>query len=136
MKSVRKIENVHIFLWLLKDTCWVMDYQKLGVFMILPTICVAFFITWHTRKIITELFHNLAVCCWVCANSVWMIGEFFYDDTTRPYATVFFVTGVIIMTIYYTFLHKKYYQPAVELETAELVKTPSAKKPVSLEPTE
>lgn len=84
-----------------------MDFQILGVCMILPTVLVAFFITWRTRKIIAELFHNLAVCCWVCANSVWMIGEFFYDDTTRPYATVFFVTGVLIMAYYYLFLNAK-----------------------------
>jgi hypothetical protein len=107
VKSVRKIENVHIFLWLLKDSCWVMDFQKLGVFMILPTVIVAFFITWRTRKVITELFHNIAVCCWVCANSVWMIGEFFYDDTSRPYATVFFVSGVLVMAYYYLFLNTK-----------------------------
>src|SRR5687767_10271169 len=105
MKSVRKVENIHIFLWLLKDSCWVMDFQKLGVFMILPTVVVAFLITYRARKIKTDLFHNIAVCCWVLANSVWMIGEFFYDDTTRPYATVFFVSGVLVMSYYYLFLH-------------------------------
>ena len=107
MKSVRKFENLHIFLWLLKDTCWVMDYQMMGIFMILPTLSVAVMITWKTRKIITELFHNLAVCCWILANSVWMIGEFFYDDTSRPYATVFFIMGLLIMSYYYLFLQAK-----------------------------
>lgn len=107
MKSVRRVENVHIFLWLLKDSCWVMDFQTLGVCMIFPTILVAFLITWRMRKVVTELFHNIAVCCWVCANSVWMIGEFYYDDTTRPYATVFFVTGVLVMAYYYLFLNSK-----------------------------
>jgi hypothetical protein len=107
MKSVRKVENIHIFLWLLKDSCWVMDLHLLGVFMIFPTIIVAFFITIKTREDIAELFHNIAVCCWVCANSVWMIGEFYYDDTTRPYATGFFVSGVLVMTYYYAILWPK-----------------------------
>lgn len=107
MQSVRKFENFHIFLWLLKDTCWVMGFQIMGVFMIVPTISMAVFITWKSRKITTELFHNLAVCCWVVANSVWMIGEFFYDDTTRPYVTVFFIIGLLLMAFYYLFLQNK-----------------------------
>lgn len=111
MKSVRKFENLHIFLWLLKDTCWVMDFQTLGVFMIVPTLFVAVMITWKTRVIITELFHNIAVCCWIMANSVWMIGEFFYDDTSRPYATVFFITGLLVMTYYYLFLQRRTIKP-------------------------
>ena len=107
MKSIRKFENLHIFLWLLKDTCWVMDYQMLGIFMIIPTLFVALMITWRMRTIVTELFHNLAVCLWIFANSTWMVGEFFYDDTTRPYATVFFVSGLLVMTYYYLFLQGK-----------------------------
>ena len=107
MQSVRKFENFHIFLWLLKDTCWVMDYQIMGLVMIVPTISMAIFITWQARKITTELFHNLAVCCWVIANSVWMIGEFFYDDTTRPYVSMFFIPGLLLMVFYYLFLQRR-----------------------------
>ncbi|MFD2163178.1 hypothetical protein ACFSJU_12300 [Paradesertivirga mongoliensis] len=132
MKSVRKVENIHIFLWLLKDSCWVMDFQKLGVFMIMPTVLVAFFITYRTRSIKTELFHNIAVCCWVLANSVWMIGEFFYDDTTRPYATAFFVTGVLVMTYYYLFLHFKPVAETADVGVADANMTKSA----ALEPVE
>jgi hypothetical protein len=84
-----------------------MDLQLLGVFMIIPTVSVAFYITVKMRNFSTELFHNIAVCCWVMANSVWMIGEFFYDDTTRPYATVFFVSGVLVMTYYYLIHRRK-----------------------------
>ena len=107
MKSVRKFENLHIFLWLLKDTCWVMELKALGMFMILPTVAIAVMITVKTRKVNTELFHNLAVCCWILANSIWMTGEFFFDDTFRPYATVFFIIGLLIMSYYYLFLQHK-----------------------------
>lgn len=109
-----------------------MDFQKLGVFMILPTVLVAFFITYRTRNIKTELFHNIAVCCWVSANSVWMIGEFFYDDTTRPYATAFFLTGVLVMTYYYLFLHFKPATAALETNADNA----TAHKPSILEPVE
>lgn len=121
MKSVRKFENLHIFLWLLKDTCWVMEIKALGMFMILPTIAVAVMITVKTRKVNTELFHNLAVCCWILANSIWMTGEFFFEDTFRPYATVFFIIGLLIMSYYYLFLQQK----AVELHDEKSLKEES-----------
>jgi len=98
---IRKFENFHILLWLLKDLSWVMDFKILGLIMIVPTIGVAVYITILTRKSSSELFHNLAVVCWICANSVWMIGEFFYDDTTRPAATVFFAAGLLFIIWYY-----------------------------------
>ncbi len=69
--------------------------------MIIPTIAVALHITWISRKNISELLHNTAVSCWICANSIWMIGEFFYDDTFRPFATLFFAAGIIAVAIYY-----------------------------------
>lgn len=99
--NVRKSENFHILLWLLKDLCWVMDFEVMGLIMIVPTIAVAVYITVLARKTYSELLHNLAVVCWICANSVWMIGEFFYRDTTRPIATVFFVTGLLVIAYYY-----------------------------------
>jgi hypothetical protein len=99
--KVRKSENFHILLWLLKDLCWVMDFKVLGLIMIVPTVAVALYITVLTRKSFAELLHNLAVVCWICANSVWMIGEFFFDDTTRQVAVIFFVTGLLLIAYYY-----------------------------------
>lgn len=43
--NIRKFENVHILLWLLKDLCWVMDYKTAGVVMIVPTVGIAVCIT-------------------------------------------------------------------------------------------
>jgi hypothetical protein len=99
---VRKFENFHILLWLLKDLSWVMDFKVLGMIMIVPTVAVAVYITILTRKSVSELFHNLAVVCWICANSVWMAGEFFYNDTTRPIAAIFFVAGLLFIVWYYS----------------------------------
>src|SRR6188768_374715 len=64
-KQIREYENLHILLWLLKDTCWVMLWQIGGLIMIVPTIGVAIHITWLRRKIISDLYHNLAICLWI-----------------------------------------------------------------------
>ncbi len=72
--------------------------------MIVPTIAVAIHITWLRKHILSDLFHNLAVCFWISANSVWMIGEFFFDDQLRTVALFFFISGLITIAIYYLIL--------------------------------
>ncbi|MFA6946690.1 MAG: hypothetical protein WC220_12395 [Pedobacter sp.] len=107
LRSIRKFENLHIACWLLKDTCWVMNMRVLGIIMIFPTLFLAIFITIKFRKVVSEFYHNLAVCLWITANTIWMIGEFFFDDTLRPYAMVFFVSGLVILIVYYAFVYRK-----------------------------
>lgn len=109
LDRIRKFENVHILLWLLKDSCWVMDWREAGMIMIVPTIAMAIYISWLSRSVLKELIHNLAVCSWILANSIWMIGEFFFNDTTRPIAFVFFLIGLGLIAGYYlrTFLLKR-----------------------------
>ncbi|MES3017231.1 MAG: hypothetical protein V4721_05610 [Bacteroidota bacterium] len=84
-----------------------MDMKTLGMVMILPTLFLAFYITYRFRTIPSEFYHNLAVCSWIMANTVWMTGEFYYDDTLRPYATVFFSVGLIVLAIYYLFVRQR-----------------------------
>ncbi len=98
---LRRKENFHIVLWLFKDVCWVLDLKWLGTAMILPTVVMAVHIAWKCRSDRGELLHALAVVCWICANSVWMLGEFFLNDGTRPYATVFFGLGMLCVAWYY-----------------------------------
>lgn len=99
--SIRSNENFHIVLWLLKDLCWVMDLRLAGLVMIVPTIGMAVYIAWRLRHDTGEFLHSLAVVCWILANSIWMIGEFFFDDGTRPLTTVFFATGLLLVLWYY-----------------------------------
>jgi hypothetical protein len=103
-QKVRKSENLHIVLWLLKDLCWVADWKLAGTIMIVPTISVAVYITIIARSSYSELMHNLAVVCWICANSIWMVGEFYFNDGTRPPAMIFFGLGLLIVGYYYTAL--------------------------------
>lgn len=116
MQKLRKFENFHIALWLVKDTFWVMDLHVLGVMMIFPTLTLAVYISWKSKNDVCELLHNIAVCLWICANTTWMVGEFFYDDGFRSYASAFFVAGLAVITYYYIFLSK----PKESIETENL----------------
>ena len=97
----RPIENLHIALWLVKDASWVAGLHVLGVAMIIPTFGVALWMCWKWRKNWSELAHNAAVAMWICANSIWMIGEFFFRDSLRSYSIFFFIIGIAILAIYY-----------------------------------
>lgn len=99
--KIRKLENFHILLWLLKDICWVTLSKGLGVFMIIPTLGLAIYITYRHRQNKTELAHNLSICFWIAANSTWMLGEFYFDDATRNLAILFFIIGLAIILLYY-----------------------------------
>lgn len=105
--SLRASENFHIVLWLFKDICWVMDLKTAGVIMVVPTVAMALHIMWRSRRDTGELLHCIAVVFWIMANSTWMIGEFFYDDGTRPLAIGFFVAGILVVLWYYLVLLPK-----------------------------
>lgn len=99
----RRTENLHIVFWLLKDLCWATLSKTCGVIMIVPTIGAALLITWQTRRIKSELLHNLAVVFWILANGYWMITEFYYpeDDSLRYYTVIPFSIGIVIIAYYY-----------------------------------
>ncbi len=104
----RWIENGHIFLWLLKDSCWAGGWRTGGIFMIFPTIAVALYILWRSRSHRPELFHNLAICIWITANSVWMVSEFYgVDAEYKKYVVMIFATGILLLLAYYIFFFKK-----------------------------
>lgn len=112
--NIRKFENFHILLWLIKDLCWVTQLKIPGMIMVVPTIGVALYITWIARDSVSELFHNLAVVCWISANSVWMIGEFLNNDAPPAYrytAMGFFITGLLFITYYYARFFSKGERP-------------------------
>jgi len=83
-----------------------MTWRLAGMIMIVPTLLVAADITWRNRKNIHELFPNLAVCCWICANATWMTSEFYFYDQYRNYAKIFFGLGFLLVVIYYAFFFK------------------------------
>ncbi len=78
--AYRKMENMHIVFWLVKDICWCIVFRPLGIAMIFPTLIISIVIAWRTRALFSELCHNLAITLWITANSYWMISEFFGFD--------------------------------------------------------
>lgn len=105
----RKMENMHIVFWLMKDISWCMIWKWMGIAMIIPTLSIAIIIAWRTRHVVAELAHNLAIAFWISANSLWMISEFFgFDEniiggfiTGKQLALIPFFSGAAILLYYY-----------------------------------
>ena len=106
---IRKMENMHIAFWLMKDISWCMIWKELGIAMVVPTLSVAIWIAWKNRHIKSELAHNLAVVFWITANAYWMISEFLAFDelivwgkfTGKHLSLIPFSIGVLILAYYY-----------------------------------
>ena len=105
----RKMENLHIVFWLLKDISWCMIWKPLGIAMIFPTLIIAIIIAVRTRQYMSEVCHNLAIVVWIAANSYWMISEFLHFDekvvfgiyTFKHLSLIPFGLGILILVYYY-----------------------------------
>lgn len=104
----RRMENMHIVFWLLKDISWCMVWKVLGIAMIIPTLAIAVMIAWRTREIASERAHNLAILFWISANSFWMVSEFLHFDAHlfwgiegKHLALIPFAIGALILAWYY-----------------------------------
>ncbi len=105
----RRMENMHIIFWLLKDVSWCLIWKVLGMIMIVPTLVISLVIAWRTRQFKSELAHNLAISFWISANSYWMISEFYgFDEVhiwkgmeARHLALLPFGAGIAILAFYY-----------------------------------
>jgi hypothetical protein len=109
--SFRKMENLHIVFWLLKDISWCLVWKPLGIAMIFPTLIIAIIICVRTKHLVSELCHNLAIVFWISANSYWMIAEFFgFDENIvtgtinfKNLAIIPFGIGILILAFYYVY---------------------------------
>ena len=110
-RRFRVAENMHIVFWLFKDMSWAMKFHLLGVVALIPTLLLSLLITWQTRKIRSEFFHNTAVTFWITANGYWMICEFYWEelDYLRYFTAIPFSFGILFVGYYYCweFLAKK-----------------------------
>lgn len=112
--AYRRMENLHIVFWLIKDISWCMIWKPLGILMIFPTLIIAIIIAWRTRQMKSELYHNLAITFWIGANSYWMVSEFLHFDSVIVYgditckhlALIPFVSGILLLAYYYI-VHKR-----------------------------
>lgn len=120
----RRMENMHIIFWLLKDVSWCLIWKVLGIAMIFPTLIISIIIAWRTRQFKSELAHNLAITLWITANSYWMISEFWgFDEViiwrqfeARHLALIPFALGILILAYYYIF-QKRHEETAAQVVT-------------------
>ncbi len=106
---IRKMENLHIVFWLLKDISWCLFFKPLGLAMILPTMIIAIIIALRNKSLVSETCHNIAIVFWITANSYWMVAEFFEFDehvisgwiTFKHLALIPFLLGILTLAYYY-----------------------------------
>lgn len=84
--------------------------KLLGVIMVVPTVAIAAIIVYVSRKT-KDVYLNLAVLCWILANSYWMCIEFFSDEKYRLWAAIPFSLGFVFVGIYYGKLLLKKLRP-------------------------
>lgn len=109
--KIRKSENLHILLWLIKDSCWMMEFKALGTFMVIPTVLMALRITWMSRQI-NEMYINLAVLFWILANGAWMLMEFYDFEQYKLFTAIPFGLGFLSVFYYYFKVYKSPKIPA------------------------
>ena len=99
--KIRKFESMHIVFWLMKDSCWMLEYKLLGTCMIVPTLFLAFYLavkTYGTR----DFYINMSILFWISANSYWMIMEFFFANYMKELAAIPFTLGFVFVALFYT----------------------------------
>ena len=101
MKTIRKLENLHVGFWLLKDASWCQHWIVVGLLAAIPTLGLSIKLAWDSRHDIEELVHASAAVLWILANIVWMTGEFFFDDSIRWAARPFFFSGIALLGAFY-----------------------------------
>ena len=79
----RRMENMHIVFWLVKDISWCMIWKELGIAMFIPTLSIAIIIAWR------EFFGFDEAVVW-------------RDFTGKHMALIPFLIGAIILLLYYT----------------------------------
>ncbi len=99
-ERIKKYESLHIVFWLIKDSCWMLQLKWLGIIMVIPTVSIAAAIVYFSRKS-ADIYLNLAILCWICANSYWMYVEFFTSGEYKLLASFPFAFGFLFVGIFY-----------------------------------
>ena len=107
VERIKKYESLNVVFWLIKDSCWMLQLKWLGIIMVVPTVTIATFIVFISWKT-ADRFINMAILCWIVANSYWMYDEFFTSGQHKLLVSFPFALGFIFIGIfYYQILVKK-----------------------------
>jgi hypothetical protein len=112
LEKIRRYESMHIVFWLMKDSCCMLQLKPLGVCMIFPTVFLALYLVIKTVGT-RDFYLNMAILFWICANSYWMVVEFFFEDAHKNLAAIPFALGFIFVALFYLpSIRKKYANPS------------------------
>lgn len=113
--TVRGCENVHIYLWILKDLSWCMNFVVPGMFFGLCALLWMGVLLYHAIKYKNneEKYFVVATFIWLLANYVWMSGNLLYNsDKYRFTATCLMMVSIIMILYYFFFLkNKEFFTP-------------------------
>lgn len=87
---------------MMEDSKWAIVY-----FLVWGKLNIGNFAKLEYRELVkcaSDLYHNLAITCWILGNGIWMVGEFYFEDTTRFLALPFFLLGLFFIVWYYLFV--------------------------------
>jgi hypothetical protein len=100
MVDLKKWENLHICFWLVKDTCWMLEWKYLGVMMIIPTVSITIY-TLKKSMGDRQFYLNLGIFFWILANSFWMCTEFFELTQYKIFTLIPFCLGFFATTVFF-----------------------------------
>jgi hypothetical protein len=98
---------MHFPLWILKDMAWMLGFGWISLILAIPTIFISIILILYTIGV--ERKQNIALLCWLLANTLWMSDEMF-DVNTKGIALISFVTGIIVVLTYIPKLIKNLYE--------------------------
>lgn len=104
--TVRGCENVHIYLWIAKDLCWIND-NKAGIFFGACALLWVGVLFYHAEihKNRREKFMTLILLIWLLANYIWMVGNLLYKtDVYRQQAANLMTLDLGLLGLYFIIL--------------------------------
>ncbi len=97
LKMIKLFEKLHIPLWIVKDTFWMLGLGWYSLAFALPTIILSIVLVWFKRG--NEKLMELMMGFWLTANTLWMCHEQFHTDT-QTMALAMFLCGLIVFPFY------------------------------------
>ncbi len=99
------LESIHFPMWILKDLAWMLGFGVMSLSLAIPTIIISVLLIKWSAKFFEKM-ENIAILCWLTANTLWMSHEQF-DVQTKELAVIMFSFGIIISFSYLPALIKR-----------------------------
>lgn len=117
--TVRGCENIHIYLWIAKDLCWITNTKILGMFFGLSAILWLGVLLHHAfvHKNNEEKYFLVPTFLWLFSNYLWMSGNLLYGtDIFRFSASCIMTVGIVLIVVYFfTLKNKEFFIPNAEV---------------------